>query len=120
MKTLVASAFPILPGKTEEFHEFIKELTTTHAEEFANSRKKLNVHERTFFQPTPHGDFVIVTLEGENPEEAIAAFGQGDDEFTQWFVEQVKNLNGIDLTQKMEGPLPELVADSADVVVSHH
>jgi small ligand-binding sensory domain FIST len=49
----------------------------------------IGVRERTFHQHTPQGDFVIVTLEGNDPAGAIAKFGQGTDPFTQWFKGQV-------------------------------
>ena len=41
------------------------------------------------------GDFVIVTLEGEDPQGAFARFGSGSDEFTRWFLQQVKELHGV-------------------------
>ncbi len=112
MKTLLAIAIPILPGKTPQWKKFTNELKTTRLTEFIESRKKLNVQERTFFQSTPQGDTVIVTLEGENPREAFMRFGQSTDAFTKWFVSQVKEVHGIDLTNPPTGALPELVVDS--------
>ena len=112
MSKLIASAIPILPGKTEEFKAFISELRGRHFAEFAASRKRLGVRERSFFQPSPMGDFVVVTLEGENPEAAFAEFGKGNDEFARWFVDCVKAIHGFDLTQPPQGPMPEMVIDS--------
>ena len=109
---LMAVAFPIPPGKTEQWLEFTAELKGARNAEYVASRKKLGVHERTFLQHTPHGDMVIVTLEGENPAAAFAAFGQGTDEFTRWFVGQAKEIHGIDLTQPPPGPMPSLIVDS--------
>jgi tetratricopeptide (TPR) repeat protein len=68
MKKLFAMAVPILPGKTAQWKNFTNELMTSYATPFAESRKQLKVHERTFFQSTPMGDFVIVTLEGDDPD----------------------------------------------------
>ena len=65
MKTLFAMAVPILPGKTAQFRKFGEELNTTYFEGLNESRKKLNVRERAFYQKTPMGDLVIVTVEGE-------------------------------------------------------
>src|SRR5437660_1081879 len=95
---LLALAIPIAPGKTEQFNRFIKELNETRFAEFKASRKRLNVHERSFLQKTPHGDFVVVTLEGPDPAAAFAAFGQHDDEFTQWFKKNVQEIHGMDLS----------------------
>jgi hypothetical protein len=62
---LMAVAFPILPGKTAEWREFIGELSGARHAEFAESRRRAGVHERTFLQPTPMGDLVIVTPGGD-------------------------------------------------------
>lgn len=109
---LIAMAIPILPGKTGEWREFIKELHKTWWSDFKKSRQSLGVKERTFFQSTPHGDMVIVTLEGEDPAAAFAKFGMGKDEFTRWFVGRVMATHGVDLSEPMSGPMPELVAES--------
>jgi len=55
---------------------------------------------------------VIVTLEGDNPGEAFAKFGQATDDFTNWFVDEVKVIHNFDLRMPPPGPLPELVIDS--------
>ena len=54
--TLGATAFPILPGKTDDWRRFIGELNGARRQEYEASRKALGIHERTFFQPTPMGD----------------------------------------------------------------
>ncbi len=120
MKTLFAMAVPILPGKTAQFRKFGEELNTTYFEGLNESRKKLNVRERAFYQKTPMGDLVIVTVEGENPEEAFKKFGEGNDAFTKWFAKEVKEIHGIDLTSPPKGDLPELVIDSQYAHVLHH
>lgn len=80
--------------------------------DFVASRNRLGVKERVFFQSGRNGDAAIVTLEGEDPAAAFAQFGQGDDEFTIWFVDRVKALHGFDLRQPMPHALPELVIES--------
>jgi hypothetical protein len=108
----LAMAIPISPGKTEKWKAFIGELKGPRFEAFKASRRKLGAQERTFLQHTPMGDLVIVTLEGADPAGAFARFGQGTDEFTKWFVQQVQELHGIDLSAPPPGPLPELLLDS--------
>jgi hypothetical protein len=112
MSKLFALAIPILPGKEKEWSQWIHELKTTHFKEFAASRKKLGVHERTFLQHTPKGDLVIVTLKGDDPASAFAKFAADDSKFTKWFMEGVKRTHGLDLTQPPPGPMPELMVDS--------
>ena len=112
MSKLFAIAIPILPGKEAEWKKWHDELRTTRYNDFTNSRKKLNVRERTFLQHTPMGDMVIVTLEGDDPQNAFAQFASANDAFTKWFNEGVKQFHGIDLAQPPQGPLPELIIDS--------
>jgi LmbE family N-acetylglucosaminyl deacetylase len=109
---LMAVAFPIAPGKTADWRKFIGELNGARRGEFVASRKIMGVRERTFLQPTPMGDMVLVTLEGDNPAEAFGRFVNSTDPFTVWFLAQAKELHGIDLRQPA-GPMPELVIDSA-------
>jgi hypothetical protein len=110
---LMAVAFPIAPGKTDEWKRFIAELNGARRAEFVASRKAIGARERTFMQPTPMGDLVVVTLEGDNPGQSFGKFVNSTDPFTLWFLEQVKEVHGIDLTQAASGPMPELVIDSA-------
>ncbi|HRH65286.1 MAG TPA: hypothetical protein PLU53_03230 [Bacteroidia bacterium] len=119
MKQLFAMAVPILPGKTPQWKKFISELNGKRFAEFSESRKKLNVHERAFFQSTPQGDFVVVTLEGKDPQTAFKNFAAGNDEFSKWFNAQVKEIHGMDLKNPPPGPLPELVIDSLEEVLQH-
>lgn len=109
---VIAMAIPIAPGKTEQWRQFVGELSGARKADYAASRQRLSVHERAFFQPTPHGDLVVLVLEGDNPAGAFARFGEGTDAFTEWFVAQVKDVHNFDLRQPPPGPLPELVADS--------
>lgn len=111
--SLFAIAIPILPGKTEAWRQFIAEVNGPRHGEFEASRRRLGIHEQTFYQQTPMGDLVIVTLEGNDPQSAFARFGAATDEFTRWFVGQVKELHGVDLTQAVDAPLPVQVVDSS-------
>lgn len=65
---------PILPGKKAKWQAMADSFASEPMKsKLAASRKAAGVHERTFLQETPHGDFVIVTLEGDDP---LAAFGK--------------------------------------------
>jgi hypothetical protein len=112
MSKLFAMCAPILSGKEGAWQEFMKELAGKQNSGFKESRKKLKVRERTFHQATPAGEMVLVTLEGENPEAAFAGFGNGNDEFTKWFVSRVKDIHGFDLSAPPQSPMPALVIDS--------
>ena len=112
MSKLFAMAAPILPGKTSQWENFANELKTTRYNDFCKSRENLKVHERTFLQKTPMGDFVLVTLEGDDPEGAFAKFASNNDEFTNWFTAQVLEIHGFDLRKPPESPMPTMVINS--------
>ncbi len=109
---LFAMALPIPAGKMDQWRRFSGELNGPRKADFKASRDRAGVHERVFLQQTPHGDMVIVTMEGENPEQGMAKFAQGTDPFTEWFVAEAKDIHGVDLRNPPPGGMPKLVADS--------
>ncbi len=115
---LMAVAFPIVPGKTAEWHTFIDELNGPRHQEFANARRRAGVRERTYLQATPMGDLVIVTLEGDDPARSFGQLMAAKDEFTTWFLERVKAIHGVDLTVPMTEAPSKLVVDSDKVAAS--
>jgi hypothetical protein len=110
---LMAVAFPIVPGKTAEWREFIAELNGARHVEFAEARRRAGVHERTFLQATPMGDLVIVTLEGDDPAGSFGQLMSAKDAFTTWFLERVMAIHGVDLSAPMTEAPSTLVVDSA-------
>jgi hypothetical protein len=109
---LLAMALPVTPGKTEHLMKFAAELKGPRRADYIALCKRHGVHERTFLQKTPMGDFVVVTFEGENPAGAFQKIGTGSDDFTKWFVAQVSAVHGVDISKPAPGPMPELVIDS--------
>lgn len=114
---LMAVAFPILPGKTPAWHNWMDELNGPRREEFVASRERAGVHERTFLQSTPMGDLVIVTLEGDDPEQAFGKMMGTTDAFTTWFLEHAKEIHGLDPASLATASPPELVVDTDRVAV---
>jgi len=110
---MMAVAFPILPGKTAEWRAWMEELNGSRRQEFVDSRRRAGVHEQTFLQPTPMGDLVIVTLEGDDPGQAFGQMMGATDAFATWFLERAQAVHGVDLTVPMTGSPSELVVDSA-------
>jgi hypothetical protein len=109
---LMAVAFPILPGKTAEWRTWMDELNGARRAEFADSRRRAGVHERTFLQSTPMGDLVIVTLEGDDPAGAFGQMMSANDAFTTWFIEHATAAHGFDPSALPAGSPSELVVDS--------
>ena len=114
----LAFAIPILPGKTPEWRAWMEELNGPRKQEFADSRSRAGLHERTFFQSTPMGDLVIVTLEGDDPAASFGRLMQQDDDFAKWFLTHASELHGFDLSQATTGAPSELVIDSEPMAVA--
>jgi hypothetical protein len=108
---LQAVAFPIVPGKEAEWRTFMDELKGPRQREFAETRRRAGVRERTFLQPTPMGDLVVVTLEGDDPGKSFGQMMAARDDFTTWFLERVKAIHGVDLSVPMPPP-SQLVIDT--------
>jgi hypothetical protein len=113
--SLMAVAFPILPGKTPQWRTWMQELNGPRREDFARSRSRAGVHERTYLQQTPMGDLVIVTLEGQDPGHAFERMMGETDPFTTWFLGKVKEIHGLDLSTPMRGSPSEMVVDTEAV-----
>jgi hypothetical protein len=70
----LAMCMPILIRKMEKWQGMMDHIKSTP--DFAASRKEAGVHERSFVQNTPAGDFLIITLEGEDPSVSWAKIAQ--------------------------------------------
>jgi hypothetical protein len=109
---MMAVAFPILPGKTAEWRAFMEEINGPRRAEFLESRRRAGVRERTYLQPTPMGDLVIVTLEGDDPGRSFGQMTGAGDAFTAWFIERASAVHGVDVSAPMPGSPSEQVIDT--------
>ena len=106
---MLAMCMPILPGKKEMWLEMMAKMKEEPmATEFKKSREDAGVHERSFLQETPHGDFVILTFEGENPAES---FGKIMAQMDEGFAAFAAEVHGLDVNAPPP-PMPSLVFDS--------
>jgi hypothetical protein len=115
---LMAVAFPILPGQTEAWKEFIAEINGPRHADFAESRRRVGAHELTFLQSTPMGDLVLVTLEADDPAKAFGQMMSAKDPFTSWFLGRVKAIHGVDLSVPMHDAPSHVVVDSKKAAVA--
>lgn len=104
----IATAYPVLPGKTEKAREFLKSLKTEHAKDFAAVEKLLKTtKEAIFLQPSPQGDMIIDYFESANPQKSIETMAKSKDKFAVWMKNEIKDFTGIDLNVMSKEPLPE-------------
>jgi hypothetical protein len=109
-----ASASPVLPGKMDAFlqgAEYIK----AHMSEHEASRKRLGIlRERIFAQHTPQGDLQVGYFEAEDIPRVFQNLGSSQEPHDVWFRGFIQDISGIDFSQPLPGPLPELVLDWQD------
>ena len=110
--TLLTVAFPILPGRTDQWRRFVAEINGPRRADYEAWAHRFDARWQLFLQQTPQGDLVLVTAEGANPAQSFQRIGADTDAFTEWFVHQVLDIHGVDFRQPPPGPLPELVLDS--------
>ena len=105
---LIAMCLPILPGKKEMWLQMMDQLNQEPmGSEFRASRENAGVHERSFLQETPHGDFLIITMEGDDP---VASFAKIMSEAGPEFAEFAKEVHGLDMSAPPS--IPTLFFDS--------
>lgn len=103
---MLAMCMPILPGKLDKWKAMMEQVSATP--DFANSREAAGVHERSFLQQTPAGDFLIITMEGNDP---AASWAQIVSTMPPEFAEFAAEVHGLDVSAPPP-PLPELFFDS--------
>jgi len=112
----VVLPFPVLPGKSEDDIRSISDHFKSDPQGYAESRRRAGVTlERAYWQHTPMGDFVVAYLEATGSiEQALAAPGQSDLAIDKFFVEAIRDIHGVDLTQPPPGPPPETIGEWVD------
>ena len=108
---MLAMCLPIFPGKKEKWLEMMDHVSakgTDAGDGFRSSREEAGVHERSFLQETPNGDFVILTFEGDDPQAGFAKIMQN---MPPDFGDFAKEVHGMDVNAPPP-PLPKLVFDS--------
>ena len=111
---VLAMVLPLLPGKTAEWRQRMAELAGPRRPEFAAARRRQGVtRERIWLQASPAGDLEILYLEVDDPARAFQAIAASQEPFDVWFRGFAREHYGLDLTQPMTGPLPELILDWA-------
>ena len=108
--TSIAYSVPILPGKTEEWKRFCRELLESRRNEYEASRRRIGIkRECAYLQQTPLGDMAVIYIEADGIARVNQSLATSDDPFDKWFRGRVLDIHGIDLTQPLPGQRPEIV-----------
>jgi hypothetical protein len=102
---------PILPGRTADARDFMRELETGRNADYQRSEQRIGiVKEAWYLAPTPAGDHLVAYMESPDFPAALSAFSQSRDEFDRWFKQRLADATGLDLNTPPTAPLPELLS----------
>ena len=105
---MAASTFaaPLLPGTTDAWIQAAAEMAGPRRAEFDESRRRMGItREVVSLQRTPGGDFVVVCLEGDDPDAVISRYLSSDEPFDRWFAETVlTGCHGMSASQEPPAP----------------
>ena len=116
---------PILPGQSDTFRRFAKEVAGPRRKEMDESRRPIGVtRETTWLQSTPMGDILLVYLEADDVAKANGEFAASQSPFDRWFKETALTATGVDFGQPLPAGLSEplfetpIVASKASLAVA--
>ena len=86
----VTFAAPLLPGTTQLWIQAAAEMIGPREAEFEESRRRMGITREVVRLPRPpDGDFVVVCLEGVDPDTVISRYLNSAEPFDRWFAETV-------------------------------
>jgi hypothetical protein len=102
---------PILPGRTADAKDFMRELEAGRNADYQRSEERIGiVKEAWYLARTPAGDQLVAYMESPDFPKALSAFSRSHDEFDQWFKQRLADATGLDLNTPPAAPLPELLS----------
>ena len=99
-------AVPLLPGTTDAWKQAVAEMTGPRMAEYEESRRRMGItREVVTLQQTPDGDYVVVCLEGDDPNGMVSRYLNSDEPFDRWFAETILiGTAGMDASQEPPPP----------------
>ena len=102
---------PVLPGRTADARDFMRELETERNADYQRSEQRIGIlKEAWYLARTPAGDQLVGYIESDDFPQALSAFSQSQDEFDRWFKQRLADASGVDLNTPPTAPLPELLS----------
>ena len=96
----VVFAVPVLPGKEELDRQVLDELAGSRREEYEAALRDAGITRQAIWhQETPDGTLAIVYFEADDAE-APMRWTQSDSAVSKWFVEQMQEVHGFDISQQ--------------------
>lgn len=101
-------ALPILPGKTEQAHTFLRKLREHRKRKRTNSQQRSGLV-RVSWQllHAPQGDLLMAYMESADLQEALRLLSQGQSHFERWFMRELLDITGASLGGSLALPHDE-------------
>src|SRR5574341_2062878 len=91
-------SLPIGSGKTDVARRFLQDLEGSRKQAYAASEQRLGITKEVWaIQHTPNGDVFAVFFQGGDIAGAVGQFVASQNEFDQWFKQQVLDVTGVDI-----------------------
>jgi hypothetical protein len=95
----IVFAVPVVPGKEELDRQTLDEMAGSRRAEYDAALNEAGItRQAVWHQETPDGTLALVYVEADNPE-AVQRFTSSDAEISKWFVERMKEVHAIDVSQ---------------------
>ncbi len=109
---MIAMAAPIPPEKYEKWREGMSSYAGARRAEYDASRRRMGaVRQGVWVQQTPQGPIELLFIEAEDLARVFEQVATSEEPFDVEFRAFIQDVYGLDLTQPLPVPLPELVLD---------
>jgi hypothetical protein len=106
----ICLAVPIIAGKSDSVRAMFKTVREERMKDYDRAQKNAGIEkEQDFLQVTPMGDMLLLSIESKDIQKTFVAIASSKDPFDLWFKEEMKKNTGVDFSQPMQGPLPEML-----------
>ncbi len=94
----VCVVLPVLPGKTDDAREFMRELEEERKSEYDRSERRIAITKEVWFLAGLNGqDLLVAYMESDDFANALKLFSESQDEFDLWFKRRMADATGLDL-----------------------
>lgn len=99
--TSLAFAYPLTPGKAEEWRSWGREIMGSRRSAYEALRRRLGLTAYCMYlQQTPQGEIAIITMEGDDLHRTFQELRMSQDPSVVWFRQRIQELlNGLDLAE---------------------
>jgi hypothetical protein len=95
----IVFAVPVLPGMEELDRRTLDEMADSRRDEYEAALREAGItRQAVWHQETPDGTIALVYIEADNSD-AAQRFSASDADISRWFVERMKEVHGIDVSQ---------------------